>query len=129
MPDGTFVLEDDDFLTRLHEGDATVGWIGDPWLYMAYNKLDNRIEIWRHCEDGVPRMIMRSKPGVRVLDTAVLKFLAEHDSQSRRKYDAHEETVRHNDALTAANNQAYQAKMVDVYDRLRMGMKRDGSLN
>jgi hypothetical protein len=123
LNDGSTLLMDSDFEDRLHNGDASVGWVGDDRLgvYQAQGCLELR----RLCEDGELRVIMRSRPGVRVLDVQTLKFLAEHDSQSRRAYDvradmdAHNETIRRHAAVDAT------AQNEQVADRLRWALRKD----
>lgn len=39
-----------------------VGWDGDPWLTLAYNKLQDRYEIWVEDPGRDPVCVMRSKP-------------------------------------------------------------------
>src|ERR1041384_5246756 len=94
LNDGSSLLMDADFDRRLKEGDASIGWTGDERLGVYY--ADGRIEIRRLCEDGELRVIMRSRPGMKLLDTQALRFLAEHDSQSRRAYDVRAEMDKHN---------------------------------
>lgn len=123
LPNGMSLMVDNDFYNRLHYGDASVGWIGDERLAVYHE--GGRIEIWRHCEDGEPRLIVRSRPGMDRLDSGVLRFLAEHDSQSRRGYDARADM----DAVNAAVKKEYerQAKerMDEANDRLYHGLKKD----
>jgi hypothetical protein len=123
LPNGMSLYVDSDFYDRLHNGDASVGWTGDPRLGVYHEH--GRIEIWRHCEDGEPRLIVRSRPGMDKLDASVLRFLAEHDSQSRRGYDVRADM----DAVNAAVKKEYerQAKerLADAADRLRHGLKKD----
>lgn len=122
LPDGTTLLRDADFDRRLHDGDASLGWNGDPRLgvYLA----DDRVELRRLCEDGELRLIMRSKPGHRSLDTAALRFLAEHDSQSRRRYSG-QEVIDHNRKLLAAREQAAKDAREDAADKLHWALRRD----
>lgn len=123
LNDGSTLLIDSDFEHRLHHGDATVGWIGDErmGLYAA----DGRIELRRLCEDGELRVICRSKPGVRFVGTELLRALAEHDSRSRRKYDAHEDIVAHNTAILKGREEARQAAVEQAADKLHFALKKD----
>lgn len=91
LPNGMSLLVDPDFYDRLHYGDPTLGWVGDERLGVYHE--NGRIELWRHCEDGEMRLIVRSKPGMDRLDAGLIKFLAEHDSQSRRAYNPVDEVV------------------------------------
>jgi hypothetical protein len=123
LPNGMSLYVDADFYDRLHNGDASVGWVGDERLAVYHEH--GRIEIWRHCEDGEPRLIVRSRPGMNTLDSAVLRFLAEHDSQSRRAYDVRADM----DAVNAAVQKEYERqakeKTDEAADRLYHGLKKD----
>jgi hypothetical protein len=123
LPNGMSLYVDSDFYDRLHNGDASVGWTGDPRLAVYHEH--GRIEIWRHCEDGVPRLIVRSRPGMDTLDASVLRFLAEHDSQSRRAYDVRADM----DAVNAAVRKEYERQAKErtdeAADRLYHGLKKD----
>lgn len=43
-------------------GMPEVGWDGDPWLTLAYNKLQDRYELWIEDPGRDPQCVMRSKP-------------------------------------------------------------------
>ena len=123
LPDGSTLYQDADFLRRLHEGDATLGWTGDPRLGVYW--ADNCLEIRRLLDDGTMTTIMRAKPHVRVLNSATLKFLAEHDSQSRRAFNVVEEINRHNAQVERDKERTRQAKVEDAADRLRWALMKD----
>jgi hypothetical protein len=123
LPNGMSLMVDPDFYDRLHYGDATVGWTGDERLGVYHE--NGRIELWRHCEDGEMRLIVRSRPGMDRLDASILKFLAEHDSQSRRGYNAADEIVAA--AVKAEYERAKKEadRSAEMADRLRFGLMRD----
>lgn len=123
LPGGQSLMVDSDFYDRLHNGDASIGWVGDPSLGVYHS--DDCVELWRHCADGETRMIMRSRPGLTSLGTEALRFLAEHDSQSRRQYDAVAETNAHNDRIRRREAADRDAQMEDVADRLQFGLRKD----
>ena len=65
----------------IREGMPEVGWDGDPWLTLAYNKLADRYEIWVEDPGRDPVCVMRSKPfseGVPSIQELCLK-LRDHD--------------------------------------------------
>lgn len=64
-------------IKRIQEGDATCGWSGDKRMYVVFNQLDLKYEIWRACEDGKSRIIVSWKP--EEFDARVLRHLGEHD--------------------------------------------------
>lgn len=114
---------DADFYDRLHNGDASVGWTGDERLGVYHEH--GRIEIWRHCEDGVPRLIVRSRPGMDKLDAGLLRFLAEHDSQSRRAYDVKGETDALNAAIQKEIDRKKKEAADEAADRVYSAVKKD----
>jgi hypothetical protein len=57
LADGSTLMVDHDFITRLHEGDASIGWLGDERLGVYCTP--GGIEIRRLCEDNELRVIMR----------------------------------------------------------------------
>lgn len=62
-------------------GMPEVGWDGDPWLTLAYNKLQDRYEIWVEDPGRDPVCVMRSKPfdeGVPSIQE-LCAHLASHD--------------------------------------------------
>jgi hypothetical protein len=123
LPNGMSLLVDADFYQRLHGGDASVGWTGDERLAVYHEA--GRIEIWRHCEDGEPRLIVRSRPGMDRLDSGVLRFLAEHDSQSRRGYDARADMDAVNEAVRKEYARQAKERNDEAADRLYHGLKKD----
>jgi hypothetical protein len=123
LNDGSTLLVDADFDRRLREGDATVGWTGDERLGVYY--ADGRVEIRRLCEDGELRTVMRSRPGRKILDTQALRFLAEHDSQSRRAYDVRADMDAHNDQVRRDAERRRQAATEAFAEKLQWALRRD----
>lgn len=123
LPNGMSLMVDNDFYDRLHNGDASVGWTGDERLAVYHE--NGRIEIWRHCEDGEPRLIVRSRPGMDRLDSGVLRFLAEHDTQSRRAYDARADMDLVNAAIRKELDRKQAEQTEEAHERLYHGLKKD----
>lgn len=123
LPNGMSLMVDSDFYDRLHNGDASVGWVGDPRLAVYHE--NGRIEIWRHCEDGEPRLIVRSRPGMDRLDAGVLRFLAEHDSQSRRNYDVRADMDAVNAAVQKELDRQQAERQEEAHERLYHALKKD----
>lgn len=124
LNDGSVLLIDADFEERLHKGDATVGWGGDErmGLYAA----NGCLELRRLCEDGELRLICRSKPGVRSFASSeLLRELAEHDSQSRRQYDAHEDVVAHNTKVMADRDAASRDRIGEALSKFKHALRKD----
>jgi hypothetical protein len=123
LNDGSTLLMDHDFAARLREGDASVGWVGDDRLGVYF--ADGRLEIRRLDESGELVVVMRSKPGVRMLGTETLRVLAEHDSRSRRQYNVVEDVIAHNERLEAGHKAAAREKYDEVADRLHWALLKD----
>jgi hypothetical protein len=123
LPNGMVLYQDVDLMRRLHYGDATYGWVGDERLGVYH--ANGRIEIWRHCEDGEPRLICRSKPGLSVLDGGLIRFLAEHDSRSRRAYDAKADMDAHNARLQAEREAELAEACEEHADHFHWALMRD----
>lgn len=108
----------------LHHGKPEIGWEGDPRL--APYLFEDRIQIRRADESGNFRhIVMQSRPGVRTLGMEALVFLAEHDSQSRRKYDVVADINEHN----ARVQRDLDSKRADIrgeaVERLAHSLQRD----
>lgn len=123
LNDGSTLLMDSDFEHRLKHGDASVGWIGDERL--GVYQADGCLELRRLCEDGELRLIARSRPGLRVLDTQMLRWLAERDSQSRRAYDVRAEIDAHNDEIRRDAERRRQAQTEAFAEKLQWALRRD----
>lgn len=123
LNDGSSLLIDGDFEDRLHNGDATIGWSGDERMGLYFS--NGCVELRRLCEDGELRVIARSKPGVRFIGTDLLRQLAEHDSQSRRAYDAHEDIVSYNTAVMAARQAVADDHMGEAVQKLKHALRKD----
>lgn len=123
QPDGGIVEIDSDVMKALNEGYAPLGWEGDPRLYLAWNRQTLRMEMWRNCEDGVHRMIMQGRPGMRVVDMNIIHFLVTHDS--RRGHDAAAEIIKHNEKVRKDAADAQRDKMSEAADRLYHGFQKD----
>lgn len=83
-PDGQRVLVDQDVLDidrRLKHGDPTLGWAGDPGLWLEF---DPRAEVfvvcWRNPRNGEEMVVTRYAPP---LDSGLIRKLVEADTQRR----------------------------------------------
>lgn len=115
LPDGRSLWVDADFYQRLHFGDASIGWNGDPTLAVYHE--NDRLVIVRWAT-GEPQTIMRSKPGHKHLDTAALVFLAQHDSQRRGGFDPKAYVDSHNAAIERDRQRELDAKSDEAIDKL-----------
>ena len=84
VPSGAYILADgtamNDLVDRLQNGQASVGWEGDPRLCIAYNRQTTQWELWRAESDGQYRMVMRSKPGMS-FPMNLIEHLMQHDNR------------------------------------------------
>lgn len=123
LPDGQTLWMDSEFMHKLKHGAPEVGWVGDERLGVYYGA--NCMEIRRADDSGNMRLIMRSRPGLRTLGTEALIFLAEHDSQSRRKYDVVDDINSHNDRVRAERQASVDDLRAESIDRLAHALLKD----
>lgn len=124
QPDGGMVEIDSDLIDALHNGYAPLGWEGDPLLFLAWNRQTQRMELWRHNlnGDGKAGLIMRGKPGMRVADMNIIKFLIDHDT---RRHDVAAQIIAHNEKVRQDAIDAQRDKMSEAADRLYHGFQKD----
>lgn len=88
--------------TYIRQGLPEVGWDGDPWLTLAYNKLQDRYEVWIEDPGKDPICVMRSRPfseGVPSIHELCIK-LRDHDlrklseKQILKRIDDHNAAVQ-----------------------------------
>lgn len=122
LADGSTLMVDHDFVTRLHNGDPTIGWLGDDRL--GVYATPTGLEIKRLCEDGEIRVIMRSKPGVRVLNTDTLRFLAAHDGRGAGA-DIVDRILAQNARVDEENAKKFKEFCDETADRLEFALMKD----
>lgn len=123
QPDGGIVEIDTEVQKALTEGYAPLGWEGDPRLFLAWNRGTQRMELWRNCEDGVCRLIVRSRPGQRVVDMNLVHFLVTHDP--RRGYDPAADVLAANKQARRSAIDDQRDKMGEAAERLYWGLQKD----
>ena len=103
-------------------GMPEVGWDGDPFLTLAYNKLQDRYEIWITDPGRDPICVMRSKPFTENGVPSVQELCAHLAANDLRKISAERITDRidsHNEAIEKAARekglQEQAAAMEKVY--------------
>lgn len=115
-----------DVLDRLHHGDPSCGWEGDPNLALFLEQRPQfREPTWvlaRLEADGQWRAVTRAKrPGANLRHLPLL--LVTHDRQ--RGHDAVEEMIRHNDRLRAEKDARDADRTAEVLDRVIHGINKD----
>lgn len=123
MPDGSTIIYDGDVAHALIHGDPTKGWEGDERLALTWNGKDQRIELWRFEEDGEYRMVLRGRPGKRVVDAGIIDFLVTHDT--RRGYNPYAEAMKANKAQYAADDQKVYDQHGELADKLHWALMKD----
>ena len=124
LPDGSSLWMDVEFMKMLHNGKPEIGWEGDPKLGVYFYK--DRLEIRRADDSGNMRhVIMRSRPGVRSLGMEALVFLAEHDSQSRKRYDVVADINQHNARVQRDLDAKRADSRGEAVERLAHALQRD----
>jgi hypothetical protein len=124
LPGGETLWMDSEFMKMLHEGKPEIGWIGDPSLGVYYG--NGCMEIRRPDQHGnMKHVIMRSRPGLKSLGVEALVFLAEHDSQSRKKYDVVEDVNTSNARAQARLDTLRADSRGDAADRLAHALMKD----
>ena len=114
-----------DIIDKLHHGDGTKGWSGDPMLSVRFEPVEKRWELWRLEDDGVERMVCQSKPGIP-FDERLLDHLVAHDRR-RFKTSLHDQIAAKNEAVEAEirrKNDDYIDN--EVTPRVDWAMRKDG---
>jgi hypothetical protein len=104
----------------LADPDPVIGWAGDPSCFMAWNRLENRWEVWRQEPEG-DRLIARAPSGERLDVTKLLKGLVERDMTLRNNSAVKqvERILEHNEKLererTRNAEEVLQERLEKVY--------------
>lgn len=104
-----------DLVDRLHNGDPTLGWEGDPRLALTGGRDPlTGVNYWElvRFENGQYNVVARSRPGLK-LDRSLIMHLVAHDLRRRTMDEVNAEIDRHNEALTKAAETAAQEKAAD----------------
>lgn len=95
----------DSVIHKLHHGDPTKGWEGDPRLAVYFNPVDKTWELHRLEADGQYRICGRSKPGIPFDDRVIDELVAR---DVRRGFDPHMHIVTQNTQVSNRRSQAFQ---------------------
>lgn len=94
-----------DLIDRLHNGDPTRGWEGDPRLAIYYIAQTKQWELMRLEADGEYRRVAVSKPGVPLSPTIIDELVAR---DVRRGFNLAETVNQSNDRIKRARSAEYQ---------------------
>lgn len=120
LPSGAASIVDreamDGLLDKLHNGQPELGWAGDKRLCLAFNRQNQRWELWRLEHDSEYRLVAQSQPGMG-FPHSIIRALVDHDT--RRGYDVGQDIIDHNTRLQAekdaASDEVLAEKMRRVY--------------
>ncbi len=112
-----------DLLTKMHKGDPTKGWEGDPRLQLYYDRGEDACVVVRLEPDGEYRLVTAWEGGPR---HDFIDWLVAHDV--RRGYNAHQEVWDNNERVRAEQVRKDTEHMLDVIDRTRHAAKRHGGV-
>ena len=116
-----------DVIDKLHRGDPTKGWEGDPRLEVYHTQTPDgpRWELWRLEDDNEYRKVCQSQPGVP-FDERLIEHLVAHD---RRRFTTslHDQIVAKNEAVDREIRRRNDDYIVnEVNPRLDWALKKDG---
>lgn len=112
---------DPEIVKLLQEGDPTIGWEGDPRLYIRRNNYTGGWTVWRLCEDGQERAICSSKASHN-LDKSLLIRLRDHDS---RKVDVFQKVDKQNTAAKKAQDTAQEEFVHEMLEKVYWAAAKD----
>ncbi len=116
-----------DLVDRLHNGDPTLGWEGDPRLALTGGRDpvtgENYWELVRF-ENGQYNLVATSRPGMK-LDRSLIMHLVAHDLRRRSMESITDEIDRHNDAITDPEKNGGAEKLADALEKVYWAANRD----
>lgn len=112
-----------DIVQRLHYGDPTLGWDGDPRLALYYLP-DGRWELQRLEADGEYRVVCRSRPGL-ALDLGLIRHLVAHDMRKKAAEDLLAAVDKANEAAEKARRAPLEDKAAEAFERVAHGLVKD----
>src|ERR1044071_8911243 len=105
-----------DVAARIQRGDPTCGWEGDPRMFVVFNYVTEKYEVWRRCEDNKDRIIMSAEP--REFDARVIVRLVQSDT---RHVNVLAEMEKHNERVERQQQEEHAEMMKEVNDILARG--------
>ncbi len=109
-----------EIMDKLHRGDPTCGWEGDPYLDLYMNDLKQWV-LCRHENGGVTEILV-SKPGVK-LDNRIIQMLVTHDTQ--RGYNVVDEVMAQNATILRQRESEAKERIADAAERLQFAIRKD----
>lgn len=103
----------------LAKPDPVLGWTGDPSLFMVWNRLEARWEVWRQEPEG-DRLIARAPSGERLDISRLLRGLVERDTTLRNNsaVDQMNRMIEHNERLQREKDRQMEEALADKLERV-----------
>ena len=122
LPDGRLAQVDTDVLgiaRRLTDGDATLGWPGDPDLGLVWNEIDRRFEVWHTSKTGEAYIVCSHDR----CDADLVRKVVAADNQHASVFDL---VRRENERLDAENQRRADDWLVNHWaPKARWALRRD----
>lgn len=126
-PDGQRVLVDQDVLDidrRLKHGDPTLGWAGDPGLWLEFDQVAEVFVVMYRTRDGREIVVTRYAPP---LDSGLIRRLVEADTERRGGNDPVGKMLANDDRLERSRAAALDDFIDnDAAPRMVHAMRKDG---
>ena len=115
-----------DIVDRLHNGDATLGWEGDPRLalYLVNTPEGQTWELSRLEADGEYRTVCRSRPNLS-LDLSLIRHLVAHDLRKKQEQDILDLVDAENKKIQEKAQSASEDRLIEGLDRAVHGLVKD----
>ena len=115
-----------DIVHKLHHGDPTLGWEGDPRLalYLERGPAGQQWVLERLERDGKYRRVCRAKPGV-ALDNSLIMHLVAHDMRRKKENEFLEQIDKVNAQVERAEQAAAEEKMQEAFERVVYALDKD----
>lgn len=114
---------------RVQYGIPEIGWDGDPWVSLYYNKLEDTWEVWDDYDPDHPVLIAR-RPAATLgrVEDAVVQLcigLRDHDFRKYSAAQIAERTIQHNERLRAEQERQKEERRLAASDRLAHALRKD----
>ena len=115
-----------DIVHKLHYGDPTLGWDGDPRLalYLERTPAGQRWVLERLEADGKYRKVCQARPGV-ALDNSLVMHLVAHDLREQKEGEFLAHLDRLNEKVERAQQSAAEEKMQEAFERVAYALDKD----
>jgi hypothetical protein len=108
---------------RLTRGDPILGWSGDPYLVLTFNRVDGCWELFR--DVGGEVSLVARKHGVLDPDVLIAELVA-RDSQGRGHVNQVDSIINHNEALMAERARKAEEAKGAMLEHLIFAQTKDG---